>query len=186
MPHRAQAPNDRARLGALLLAAAAVLLAGCSSDPGPPPIGGGGPGSQCLQAGLGKLVTVGGYDLHNAGKYPAKITGIRYPHLHGLRHTSAWLTPILKDPADGDWQEIGVGFSWPPGGDPTTDREWARRVPLIGAVIKPGQDPNLSFGLARTGPRAGTVGAPLVTYTENGHTWTANMGFSTVVSPHCH
>jgi hypothetical protein len=166
-------------------AAAAVLLSGCSSDPGPGPIANGGSGSQCLQAGLGKLVTVGSYDLDNKGKSPAKITGIRLPHMHGLRVTSAWLTPILKDPADGDWEEIGIGFPWPPGGDPTTDREWARRVPLIGAVVRPGQDPNLSFGVARIGAHNGTADGPQVTYTSGGHSYAANFPFSIVVSAHC-
>jgi len=181
LPHRAA---DRARLGALLLTAVAVLLAGCSSDPGPGPIADGGTGSQCLAAGLGKLVTVGSYDLDNKGKSPATVTGIRLPHLHGLRVTSAWLTPILTD-SNGDQEEIGVGYSWPPSFDKLVREEWARRVPLIGAVVKPGQDPNLSFGVARTGTHYGSAGGPLVTYTSDGHTFTANLPFSIVVVGNC-
>jgi hypothetical protein len=174
---------ERARPGALLLAAAAVLLAGCSSGSGSGPIASGGTGSQCLAAGVGKLVTVGSYDLHNTGKSPAKITGIRLPHNHGLRVTSAWLTPILTD-SNGDQDEIGVGYSWPPSFDKLARKEWAQRVPLIGAVVKPGQDPNLSFGVARTGAR-GTADGPLVTYTSDGHTYTASFPFAIVVAARC-
>jgi hypothetical protein len=167
------------------LLAAAVLLAGCSSHASPSPIADGGSGSQCLAAGVRQLVTAGDYTLHNTGKPPATITGIRLPSMHGLNITSAWLTPILRNPSNGDFEEIGMGFSWPPSESKLARQEWARRVPLIGAVIKPGQDPNLSFGAARTGTHRGTAGAPLITYTSNGHSYTANEGYSIVVAANC-
>ena len=174
----------RTWLGAPLLAAA-VLLAGCSSDAPPPPIADGGSGSQCLAAGVGQLVTAGDYTLHDTGRSSATITGIRLPDMHGLKITSAWLTPILRDPSNGNFEEIGIGFSWPPSESKLARQEWARRVPLIGAVIKHGQEPNLSFGVARTGTHRGTAGAPLITYTSNGHSYTANEGYSIVVAADC-
>ena len=162
-----------------------MLLAGCSSAAPPPPVADGGSGSQCLAAAVGQLVTAGDYTLHDTGRSPATITGIRLPNMHGLKITSAWLTPILRDPSNGNFEEIGIGFSWPPSESKLARQEWARRVPLIGAVIKPGQDPNLSFGVARTGTHRGTAGAPLISYTSNGHSYTANEGYSIVVAADC-
>jgi hypothetical protein len=137
----------------------------------------------------GKLVAAGIWSLQNTGKYPVKITGIRLPDMHGMRVVSAWLAPILKDPSDGDWMSVGDGGSWPPAGDPVTDREWARAVPLIGAVIKPGKDPSqgpqLVLELSRTGTRKGTAGGPLVTYTSNGHTYTVNERFAIEIADRC-
>ena len=180
--------SSRAHRGAPLLAAAvtAALLAGCSSAGGPPPIQDGGHGSLCLTAPRWHYVVDGGYSLPDIGKTSATVTGIRFPHMHGLKVTSAWLTPILTDPSDGDHEQIGFGFAWPPHENKIAREEWARRVPLIGAVIKPGQDPNLSFGVARTGTSAGRSDPPLVTYTSDGHTYTANEGFAIVVAPLCH
>jgi hypothetical protein len=126
----------------------------------------------------GEQVAAGIWNVPDTGKHTVKITGVRWPHIHGLRVTSAWLVPILKDPGDGDWMEVGDGGSWPPRGDPTTDREWAMRVPLIGAVIKPGKDPGqgpqIVIEVARTGASKGMTDGPLVSYTSNGHSFTAN------------
>jgi hypothetical protein len=138
---------------------------------------------------VGQQVAVGVWSLQNTGRYSVKITGITWPHIHGLRVISAWLAPILQDPKDGDWMEVGDGGSWPPAGDPTTDREWARSVPLIGAVIKPGRDPSkgpqVVLEIARTGASRGTTAGPLVTYTSNGHTYTVNEGSDLEIAAKC-
>lgn len=152
---------DRAWLIAPVLAAA-VFLTGCSS--GPIPDNGGF--SACAPAATGKLVVIGVYDLHNTGSSPVKITAINVAAIHGLRMTSAWLTPILRDPRNGDWEEIGMGFPYPPSFTKLAREEWRLRQPLIGATIKPRQDLNLVFGVARTGTQPGRLNGLLITYTS--------------------
>lgn len=171
-------------LGAPVVVAA--LLAGCSSDPKVGPLGAGSDrGQLCMPGRVGQKLAVGLYDLHNYSKSPVKITGMTLPHPHGLKMTGGWLTPILKDPSDGDWEDIGVGYPFPPTFSTLARVEWRRRVPLIGAVIKPHQDPNLVFALTRIIARYGISPGPSITYTSAGHTWTLNEPFSLAIAANC-
>jgi hypothetical protein len=166
-------------LGAPLVVAA--LLAGCSSpDPSPNgPLGDGGtPGQQCEPAATGQWDAMGIFDLHNASHSPVTITGFTLPHLHGLRVTSAWLTPIGYS---GKTEELIGTARWPP----ITDAVWAHRFPLIGAVIKPGRDYNLVFGLAHTGVKYGTSDGPKISYTSGGSKYTVSEQTTLAVATNC-
>jgi hypothetical protein len=64
--------------------------------------------------------------------------------------TKAWLMPIYHDVKEGNWDVAGVAFPYPP----TKWPEWSHRQSAIGAVIRPGQDLNLIFGMTRTWARS--------------------------------
>lgn len=166
-------------LGALSIAAA-LLAASCSSS-SPGPLGLGGTGSACVPYREGAPVTFGLFDLHNSGSSPVTVQSLRLPAANGLRMTSAWLVPFYFDKKDGNTDTIGVGWAYPP----ATRPEWPQRRPAIGAVIKPGQDLNLVFGLIRTTPRNGTSDGPAIVYTSNGNTYTMQEGINLTVSPDC-
>jgi hypothetical protein len=82
--------------------------------------------------------------------------------------TKAWLMPIYHDVKEGNWDVAGVAFPYPP----TKWPEWSHRQSAIGAVIRPGQDLNLIFGMTRTWARDGWSGGPVVTYAGNGGSYT--------------
>jgi len=170
-------------LGAL--SAAAALLAGCSSSASANrPLGdGGSPGQQCMQYPEGKPVSTGIYDLDNSGPSPVTITSITLPSSRRLRMTKAWLAPIGRQ--GGDYITIGAGYPYPPSFSPVARAVWAQRRPLIGAVIKPGKDLNLVFGLTRTGSSAGRSAGPKITYTSGGNTYTVSEQTSLVVAARC-
>jgi hypothetical protein len=159
----------------------AALLAACSSSP--PPLGNGGTaGQQCMTYRQGEPVTTGLYDLDNAGTPPVTVQSVALPSsAHGLRMTMSWLVPIYHDPKNGDFDDVGVGFPYPP----TTAPEWGRRRPAAGGVIKPGQTFNLVFGLTRTSARAGRSGGPVITYTAGGNSYTLSEVTSLVVAGKC-
>lgn len=177
--------RTRILLGVPLVAA--VLLAGCSTDPKVGPLGNGGDqGGECAPGRIGEPITVGLYDLHNYGKFPVKISGIMLPPLHGLKRTGSWwLTPILRDPRNGNWLDIGASFPFPPTFSKLARQEWRRRRPLIGAVLQPHQDLDLVFVLSRTAENYGIVGGPKVTYTSAGQTWTVTEHFTMAIAANC-
>jgi hypothetical protein len=168
-------------LGALLVAAA--LLVGCSSssDPGTNgPLGAGGvPGEQCEPAAIGQWDAMGIFDLHNTGHSPVTITGFTLPHLHALRVTRQYLTPIGHA---GKTEELIGTARWPP----TVDGVWRHRFPLIAAVIKPGQDFNLVFGLTRTAAAPyGKSDGPKISYTSGGSRYTVSEQVTLSVAGNC-
>lgn len=169
-------------LGALS-AVTALLTAACSSSPGPSPLGDGGtPGTQCTRQSGGQPVTLGLYTLDNRSTLPVVISSVSLPKsARGLRMTKAWLVPIYHDLKNGDWDVIGVGWPYPP----TTQPNWPRRRPAPGAVIKPGQDLNLVFGLIRTTNSAGRSPGPEVTYTAKGNIYTLSEQTGLVVAAKC-
>lgn len=160
-------------LGALL--ATAALLSACST--GPAPLGDGGtPAQQCVPARQGQTITMGIYDLDvESGTSPVTVQSVRLGSPHGLKMTKAWVTPIFANTP-----LIGTAL-WPPPASPA----WAQRKPAEGAVIKPGQDLNLVFGLTRTTARAGRSDGPVIVYTANGNTYMLAENVSLVVARKC-
>lgn len=79
------------------------------------------------------------------------------------------MVPIYHDPKTGNWDLLGVGFPYPPTGRPN----WDKRKAAVGAVIRPGQDLNMVFGVTRTTSvsAGGSPGADVV-YIANGSTFT--------------
>ena len=167
-------------LGAL--SATAALLAACSTGPGP--LGtGGDAGSQCSPGSQGQPITMGIYDLHNAGTSPVTVTSVTLPAAHGLAMTKSWLLPIYHTP--GHWEAVGVAADYPPVSkeDVQYDPEWPNRVPAAGATIRPGQDLNLVFGLTRTTVKAGRSDGPLISYTADGNSYTVQEQTALEVAP---
>jgi len=164
-----------------------VLLAGCSTAPKVGPLGNGGDqGQQCSPGRIGEPFTIGFYDLHNYSKSPVKITDITLPSPHGLKRTGSWwLTPILRDPSNGNWMDLGASYPFPPTFSKLAREEWRRRRPLIGAVLQAHQDLNLVFELTRTAVNYGIVAGPKVTYTSAGKTWTVTEHFSIAIAANC-
>jgi hypothetical protein len=161
-------------LGALPLAAA--LLVGCSSSAGP--LGQHfDQGQQCIPGTQGRTVTMGFFEVHNHGSSTVKLTGITLPKVHGMVMTKTWLTPILVTP--GHDELIGLAYPYPP-----HSVEWPKRVPAIGAVLKPGQDLNLVFGLTMTSPHNASSDPPQITYTAGGNGYTVNYG-TTILMGNC-
>ncbi|MGH3290505.1 MAG: hypothetical protein ACRDP7_01725 [Trebonia sp.] len=76
--------------------------------------------------------------------------------------TEAWL--VRRDGGP----NLGVGFPYPP----VTSPLWARKVPAAGAVIEPGEDLNLAFGMLRTTAADGSSDGPEVVYTSGGTAYT--------------
>jgi hypothetical protein len=117
---------------------------------------------------------MGIYDLHNSGTIAATVQRVTLPSPRGLAITKGlWLTPVYHKTVIG-------AVAWPP-----TGRAWARREPAIGAVIKPGQDLNLVFGLERTTDRTGRSNGPVITYTAGGSTYTLTEGFGLIIARDC-
>lgn len=165
--------------GALL--AAAALLAACSSAPGPLGPDPAGPSYQCVPGKIGHAVTIGEYDLHNTSKTLVTIVSITLPGVHRLTVTKPYLAPVYHDPKNGDWDLIGAGGPWPP----TTQPTWPEHRLAVGAVIRPGQDMNLVYGLARTSGREGYTGAAIVTYTAGRWTYVLYESLDMMVSQNC-
>jgi hypothetical protein len=147
---------------------AALLVGACSSGSGQGPLGNGGdPGTECFPAAKDHTVGQGFYALENGGKIAATVQSVRLTRPHGVvMTTKPWIMPILQT-GHGGTELYGAGFPYPPAGW----LPWRHRRPAIGAVIRPGQSFNLIFGVARTA-RRGTSGAPTVTYTAAGNTYT--------------
>ncbi len=167
-------------LGALL--ATAALLAACSADPAPLNSGGftGAGGGICTPLAIGQPPVTDGFSiLDNASSSPVTVTGVKLALSHGLNMTKAWLIPLAKSPSG------GLNFAGEQNYPPTTWPTWSQRQPIPGAVIKPRQQLNLVFGLARTGPKVGRTSGPVVTYTAGGNSYTLREGFGFVlVAPH--
>jgi hypothetical protein len=160
-------------LGALL--ATAAPLAACSTGPGP--LGDGGTeGTQCVPGRQGHPLTMGIYSLDNQGSSPVTVHSVTLPARRGMTMTKLWLTPIFHTP--GHWELIGTVAVYPPGSSP----EWAKRQPVSGAVIRPGEDLNLVFGLTRTGAGWGKSDGPLVTYSAGSNTYTVQEQTDLVVA----
>lgn len=148
-------------LGAL--PAVAALLVGCSGAGGPPPLGnGGGEGRTCaLAPQVGTPVLMGLFELVNHGTDPVTVRSVSLPAAHGMAMTEAWLVPRDGGP------NLGVGFPYPP----VTSRLWAHRVPASDAVIEPGEDLNLAFGMLRTTAADGSSDGPMIVYTSGRTTY---------------
>jgi hypothetical protein len=87
---------------------------------------------------------------------------VSLPAAHGMAMTEAWLVPRDGGP------NLGVGFPYPP----VTSPLWAYRVPASGAVIEPGEDLNLVFGLLRTTAADGSSDGPMIVYAAGRTTYT--------------
>jgi hypothetical protein len=170
-------------LGALSVAA---LLASCSSGPGP--LGDGGtPGQQCMGFkgfSRGTPLTTGIYELDNTGTVAAAVQSVTLPDAHGLRMTKAWLVPIWQA-GHGGTLEVGAGWAYPPNFSKAARYQWARRVPAVGATIKPGHGLNLVFGLIWAGGRAGTSPGPVIAYTAGGSSYTVAEQTTLEVAAKC-
>ena len=142
-------------LGAL--SAVAALLAGCSGAGNAPPLGSGGGAGVCtLAPQVGKPVIMALFDLKNQGTTPVTVRSVSLPGTHGMAMTEAWLVP-----SNTIGPQLGVGGSYPP----VTYPLWADRVPAAGAVIRPGQDLQLVFGVLRTTADNGSSDQPMIVYT---------------------
>jgi hypothetical protein len=83
--------------------------------------------------------------------------------------TGAWLVPVNTS-----GPQLGMGLAYPP----VTYQLWADRVPAVGAVIRPGQDLQLAFGVLRTTAFDGSSDGPMVVYTAGRATYTLREQFS--------
>ena len=163
-----------ALLGAQL-AATAALLAACSSGPGPL-VSAGFAGGECIPGTLYPTVTAGVWLLYNTGTSPVRVTSVTLASSHDLAMTSSWLLPEYK--SHDTWDYVGVQAGYPP----IRWRTWPNRQPVPGAVIKPGQDLNLVFGLTRTGSKDGATTGPVITYTANRITYTLQPQMAFVIA----
>jgi hypothetical protein len=91
---------------------------------------------------------------------------VSLPDAHGMAMTEAWVEPLSTT-----GPQIGVGLAYPP----VTYPLWSHRVPAAGAVIQPGQDLQLVFGVLRTTAADGSSAAPMVVYTVRRSTYTLRM-----------
>jgi hypothetical protein len=94
--------------------------------------------------------------------------------------TGAWGIPIFHDLKNGTFYLAGFSGPYPPATWPT----WSKRRPAIGAVIRPGQDLNIVFGLTRTSARAGRALGPVVDYVSE-RPYTLDYGLVVIISRKC-
>jgi hypothetical protein len=153
------------------LSAVAALLAGCSA--GSPPLRAEGAGVCTPAPQAGKPVLMGLWLLDNQGTTPVTVRGVSLPDAHGMAMTQAWVEPLSTT-----GPQIGVGLAYPP----VTYPLWAHRVPAAGAVIPPGQDRQLVFGVLRTTAADGSSAAPLIVYTASHSSYTLRMEGSMAVA----
>jgi hypothetical protein len=157
------------------LSAVAALLAGCSWAGGPPPLGNGGGGGACTPAPhIGKPVDMALFDLNNQSTAPVTVLSVSLQDAHGMAMTEAWLVPTNTH-----GPQLGVGQPYPP----VTYPLWADRVPAAGAVIRPGQDLQLVFGVLRTTAGDGSSGGPMIVYAAGRATYTLREHVSLAVAP---
>jgi hypothetical protein len=138
------------------LSAVAALLAGCGAGSAPPLGNASGAGVCTPAPQVGKPVLMGEFELRNQGTTPVTVRGVSLPDAHGMAMTEAWLVPVSTS-----GPQLGVGLSWPP----VTYPLWPDRVPAVGAVIRPGQDLQLAFGVLRTTAANGSSDQPMIVYT---------------------
>ena len=157
----------------LMLAAllAAALLSACSTGPGPLGNAGDGMFTECTPAPPGQTVTMGIWWLHNDGTSPVTIQSIHLDE-HDLRMTMPWLVPIYHNPKNGQFDEVGAGYPYPPAFNVAARWSWARRQPAVGALIRPSKSLNLVFGMTRTSAATGRAGGPVIVYSAGGTTYT--------------
>jgi hypothetical protein len=124
-------------------------------------------------------MALGDYDLHNSGNQNVTIISATLPGVHRLTVTRAWVVPVYHDPKNGNWLLIGTAH-WPPGGP-----QWPQRRPAIGAVIRPGHDLNLVFGLTRTSGTEGHSGGAIVTYSSGGAQYVFHGSIAYMVAQDC-
>jgi hypothetical protein len=131
----------------------------------------------------GELAAAGFWTVEDSGKSPVTFTGFSIRKAHGLRVTKAWLVPIAH--ADGEYLLIGDGGRWPPHDGSVAKGQWAQRVPLVGGVLKPGQERNLVFGAAWTAGRYGITAGPALSYRSGGRAYTVNEQAGLAVAGNC-
>jgi hypothetical protein len=154
-----------------VLSAVAALLAGCSA--GSPPLRAEGAGVCTPATQAGKPVLMGLWHLDNQGTAPVTVRAVSLPDAHGMAMTEAWVEPLnITGP------QVGVGLAYPP----VTYPLWSHRAPAEGAVIRPGQDLQLVFGVLRTTAADGSSAAPMVVYTVGRSTYTLHMEGSMAVA----
>jgi hypothetical protein len=170
----------------------AALLTACSSDPVGPLGNGGAPSLQCMSHRQGQPVTTGLFELDNTGSSPVTVQSVTLPSARGLRMTKSWLVPTFRDPKNGDFLDLGAGFPYPPAYSAyppeyaaQVRRVWAERRPAAGAVIEPGEDLNLVFGLTRTTAKAGRSDGPLIVYSAGGSTYSLQELTDLIVAQDC-
>jgi hypothetical protein len=150
-----------------LAALVAISLTGCSSGNAinTGPLGNGSsPGSACIPASSGGLISDGLQALRNSGSGTAVVQKVHLTNPHHLIIKVAWIVPIH-----------GTNFygflSGTPGGKGALPGvEWSQRVRAPGARIPPAHDhhaANLVLVLKMTG-RKGTAKAVDVFYRESG------------------
>jgi hypothetical protein len=155
--------------------AVALLAAACSSGPGPL-----GPsaitGVDCGPASIGQAIIVGFDGLVN-GKSQLTVNSVRLTDNHGLAMGVPWLVPLLN----GD-DNMGMGYPWPP----TLKQfpQWRYRRHADGAVVRPGQNPDLVIPVWRTGKKAGQASIT-VYYTANGNTYTWTGNWQVAIAANC-
>jgi hypothetical protein len=155
-------------LGPLL--ATAALVAACSTGPGP--LGTDSAwGAVCVPGALGQPMADGMSVLYNDGTSPVRVINVTLLSPRRLAMTKAWLVPVYKPP-HGSISYVGVQL-YPP----IHWHTWPLRQAIPGAVIKPGQALNLVVGLTRTGPKDGTTGGTVITYTANRISYTLQETF---------
>jgi hypothetical protein len=95
---------------------------------------------------------------------------VSLPGAAGLAKTGdAWLVPV-----NATGPQLGLGQPYPPDTYPL----WRYRVPAVGAVIQPGQDRQLVFGVFRTTAADGSSPGATIVYTAGRATYTLQEGFS--------
>jgi hypothetical protein len=106
---------------------------------------------------------MGLFELRNQGTAPVTVRSVSLPDAHGMAMTEAWLVPVSTS-----GPQLGVGLAYPP----VTYPLWPDRVPAVGAVIRPGQDLQLAFGVLRTTAADGSSDQPMTVYTSGRATYT--------------
>jgi hypothetical protein len=126
----------------------------------------------------------GFWNIDNTGKSPVTLTGITLPGTRDLRMaTKAWLVRIAY--SGGEYMQIGDGGRWPPSDDAVARAQWKQREPLIGAVLKPGQERNLVLGILWTAGHYGISDGPQIRYQSAGQTYVVNEQLTLAISATC-
>jgi hypothetical protein len=122
--------------------AVVLLAAACSSGPGP--LGSSIPvnGVDCADNGIGQVIIVGFLQFQDYGKLTVTVSAVRLTDNHGLAMGTPWLAPVLYN------TNIGMGYSWPP--TLKLFPAWKYREHADGAVVRPGQAPDLVVPVWRT------------------------------------
>ncbi len=140
-------------------------------------------GEECVGASPGSTVTLGGEVLRNHGAVAVTMDGSSLEAAHGMEIVDSQVVPIADNTL------IGFLRSYPPDSHsstiPSFEETWAKRLPLGGFRLAPGEERNLVLGVKFTQGSRATAQRIMVTYHQGGDKYILKFVTAYSLQPSC-